>query len=208
MGNDCYELLSIRGARFILFLKQAQDEQPITIVTLNPDVLDRARKLNHLFEPAVSNFKLIMRNAFTTGTVAPRSAQAQNVAIHGDFHVAGFNARQIDFHNPAVCGAVDIRGGTPQAARRPALPVVANHAEIAFKRFAGHSDNSVSRTLEGEKGIRLKSIIEVSLRNRDRREASTDYADYTEASTDYADYTDRLEANQRNLRQIFGLSSS
>src|SRR5438067_1012503 len=150
---------------------------------LNLDMCDRARKLNHLFETAVSDFKLIVRNAFTAGAVAARSAHSQNIAIDGDFDVAGFDARQIDFHDPAIGGAIDIRGRTPQATRRPAVSIVANHAEITFKRFAGHSDNSVSKTFEGKKGIRLRSIIEVSLRNREWREVSTDYADYT-------DYTD------------------
>jgi len=41
-------------------------------------------------------------------------------------------------------------------------------------------------------------IIGISEQNRERREVSTDYADYT----------DWKEADQRNLDEMFGLSSS
>src|SRR5205085_933647 len=148
--------LALRRLGVSLFFTQSERQQPVAVITLNLDMFDRARKLNHFFETAVSDFKLIVRNAFSAGTVTARSAHSQNIAIDGDFDVAWFDARQIDFHDPAIRGAVDIRGRTPQATRRPAVSIVAKHTEITFKRFAGHSDNSVSKTFEGKKGIRLK----------------------------------------------------
>jgi hypothetical protein len=54
------------------------------------------------------------------------------------------------------------------------VSIVANHAEITFKRFAGHSDDSISKTFEGVKGDSSETIIGISAQNRERREASTD----------------------------------
>src|SRR5438067_3136667 len=141
--------LALRRLGVSLFFTQSERQQPVAVITLNLDMFDRARKLNLFFETAVSDFKLIVRNAFTAGAVAARSAHWQDIAIDRDFDVAGFDSRQLDFHDPAIRGAIDIRGRTPQATRRTAVSIVAYHAEITFKRFAGHSDDSVSRTYEG-----------------------------------------------------------
>src|SRR5436305_2903434 len=133
--------LALRRLGVSLFFTQTERQEPVAVITLNLDMFNRARKLNHLFETAVSDFKLIVRNAFTAGTVAARSADSQNIAIDGDFDVAGFDARQIDFHDPAIRGAVDIRSRTPQTTRRPAVPNVANHDDTTVSRFAAHSPN-------------------------------------------------------------------
>src|SRR5438094_516080 len=97
--------LALRRLGVSLFFTQTERQEPVAVITLNLDMFDRARKLNHLFETAVSDFKLIVRNAFTAGTVAARSAHSQNIAIDGDFDVAGFDACQIDLHDPAIAAS-------------------------------------------------------------------------------------------------------
>src|SRR5690349_14543762 len=104
-------------------------------------------KLNHFFESAVGNLELIVRHAFTTSAIPPRSANAQHAIIDGDFDVGRLDAGQIDFHDPAVLGAIDIGGRTPQPTGRPALAIIANHAEVTFKRLAGHTDASIPGTI-------------------------------------------------------------
>src|SRR2546428_5121518 len=121
-------------------------------------MFDRAGKLNHLFKSAVSNFKLVVRHTFAAGSVAARPADAQHVIIERDVHVGRFDAGQIDLDDPAIFAAIDICGGTPQAAGGPALAIITNHAEVTFKRFAGHTDSSVSRSSEGVQGIVLREL--------------------------------------------------
>src|SRR6266403_4481602 len=108
-------------------------------------MFDRAGKLNHLFKSAVSNFKLVMRYTFAAGSITARPANPQHVIIEGDFYVTGFDTGQIDFDDPALLAAIHICRGTPQAAGGPALAIITNHAEVTFKRFAGHADSSVSK---------------------------------------------------------------
>src|SRR2546423_10962222 len=138
-------------------------------------MFDRAGKLNHLFKSTVSNFQLVMRHTFPAGSVAARPADAQHVIIERHFHIGRFNTGQIDFNDPAIFAAIHICRGTPQAAGGPALAIITNHAEVTFKRFAGHTDSSVSKSSEGFQGNRIRGIIEVSRedvsssRNKERK---------------------------------------
>src|SRR6267142_1475053 len=124
-------------------------------------MFDRAGKLNHLFKSAVSNFKLVMRYTFAAGPITARPTNPQHVIIESDFYITGFDAGQIDFDNPTLFAAIYICRGTPQATGGPALAIITNHAEVTFKRFAGHTNSSIS-TPEGFKGNRMRAIIEVS----------------------------------------------
>src|SRR2546423_5532030 len=143
-------------------------------------MFDRAGKLNHLFKSTVSNFQLVMRHTFAAGSVAARPADAQHVIIERHFHVGRFNTGQIDFNDPAIFAAIHICRGTPQAAGGPALAIITNHAEVTFKRFAGHDSSSVSKSSEGFQGNRIRGIIEVSRedvsssRNKDKESKQKD----------------------------------
>src|SRR5436190_7847454 len=124
-------------------------------------MFDRPGEPNHLFKTAVSNFQLIVRDAFAAGTVTPRAADAQQIAIDNHVNVCRFDACQIDFHDPTFWRAIDISRRTPQAPRRPPVTVITNQAEITIKRFAGHKSSSVSKSFEGYSGV-FSWIIEVS----------------------------------------------
>src|SRR6185436_12595441 len=130
---------------FGLLFVQLQDQKPVAIVTIDRDMLYRAGELDHFFEPAVSDLELVMRNAFTAGSITTQSADAQESLVNGNFNICWSDSGQVDFHDPTIVGAVDIGGGTPQTARRPPMAIVANHAEVAFKRFAGHKQLSSVR---------------------------------------------------------------
>src|SRR5256885_13591758 len=116
-------------------------------------MFDRAGELNHLFKSAVGNFQLVMRHAFAARSVAARPPDAQHVRLESDFYVGRFDARQIDFDDPAIFAAIHVGRGTPQTARGPALAIITNHAEVTFKRFAGHDSSSVSKSSKGFRGI-------------------------------------------------------
>src|SRR5437867_11847730 len=117
---------------------QPQDQQPVAIIARHRCVFDRAGKLNRLFKPTVGNFKLVMRDAFATKTVAAQTAYAQQRAINRDLHVLWMDPSQIDFHDPPVRRAIDISRGTPQPSRWSPLAILTNAAEVTIKRFAGH----------------------------------------------------------------------
>src|SRR5882724_7066715 len=116
-------------------------------------MFDRARELNHFFKSAVATFKLVMRHAFAARSVAARAADSQNVVIESDFYIGRFDPGEIDFDDPTIFAAIHVCRRTPQAAGRPALAIITNHAEVTFKRFAGHNSSSVSKSSEGLRGI-------------------------------------------------------
>jgi len=96
---------------------QPQNEQAVMIIAGDRRVLNRTRKLNHLFKPAVSNLELVMRNSFATYAVASQATDAQQAAVDRDLDILGPDARQINLHDPAIPRAVHIGGRTPQTSR-------------------------------------------------------------------------------------------
>src|SRR5713226_6606235 len=117
--------------RALFLFAELQDQETIVIVARDGRMFDRAGKLDDFFEPAVSDFKLIVRNAFTADAVAAQSADAQKRAVDRDLDVSGLDAGEIDFHDPAVVRAIHVRGRIPQTPRRTAgLPV---RAQITIK---------------------------------------------------------------------------
>src|SRR2546421_9218484 len=60
-------VLSARGFR--LLFAQPHNQQAVTIVTFDCGMFDRARELNHFFQSAVGNFKLVMRHAFAACSI-------------------------------------------------------------------------------------------------------------------------------------------
>src|ERR1700687_4916341 len=122
---------SARLFRALFLFAELQNQQTIVIVAGDGRVFDRAGKLNDFFEPAVSDFKLIVRNAFTADAVAAQTADAQKRAVYGALDVSGLDAGEIDFHDPAVIRAIHVGRRIPQAPRRAAGAPV--RAQITFK---------------------------------------------------------------------------
>src|SRR5947209_6830472 len=120
-------------------------------------MIDRAGKLNHFFKPAVSNLELVMRDAFATGAVATRSADAQHPAIERDLNVLGANPGQINFHDPALVCAIDVGRRDPQTARWPLVTRALDQTKVTLKRFAGHNDSSA------EKSSKVKRKFDVQI---------------------------------------------
>src|SRR5229473_1817702 len=103
--------------RALFFFAQLQNQQTVAIVARDGRMFDRAGKLDDFFEPAVGDFELIVRHAFATNTVAAQTADAQERAVDLDLDLSGLNAREIDFHNPAVMRAIHVRRRIPQTPR-------------------------------------------------------------------------------------------
>src|SRR5215471_2073328 len=116
-------------------------------------MFDRAREPNHLFETAVSNLELVVRNAFAASGVAARSADAQQIAVDNNFDVGGFHSGEIDLNDPAISAAVDVCGRAPQAPRWPPVAIITNHPKITIKRLAGHGISSVSHVEGFNQGV-------------------------------------------------------
>src|SRR6266849_7063575 len=122
---------SARLFRALFLFAELQNQQTIVIVAGDGRVFDRAGKLDDFFEPAVSDFKLIVRNTLTADAVAAQSADAQKRAVDRDLDVSGLDAGEIDFHDPAIVRAINVGRRMPQAPRRTAgLPV---RAQITIK---------------------------------------------------------------------------
>src|SRR5229473_6033255 len=127
---------SARLFRALFLFAELQNQQTIVIVAGDGRVFDRAGKLDDFFEPAVSDFKLIVRNTLTADAVSAQAADAQKRAVDGDFDISGLDAGEIDFHDPTVMSAIHVGRRIPQTPRRTAgLPV---RALITIKYFAGH----------------------------------------------------------------------
>src|SRR5258708_1393873 len=118
------------------------------IIARDARVFDRAGELNHLFKTAVGNLELVMRDPFTASTVAARSAEAQDRAVEGNLDISRLDARQIDFHDPSIFGAVHVGRRTPQTSRRPLVARALNQTKITLKRFAGHKRQLRSEIIE------------------------------------------------------------
>src|SRR5215471_6240263 len=118
-------------------------------------MFDRAREPNHLFETAVSNLELVVRNAFAASGVAARSADAQQITVDNDIDVGGFYPGEIDLNNPAILAAIDVCGRAPQAPRWPPVAIITNHPKITVKRLAGHKNSSVSKGRGIQPGVWL-----------------------------------------------------
>ncbi len=138
---------------------QPQDQKPVAIITVDRDMFYRAGELDHFFEAAVGDLELVMRNAFTAGGIAAQSADSQDSRVNGNFNIRRSDSGQIDFHDQTVVGALNIGGGTPQTTRRPPVAIVANHAEVAFKRFAGHKTIAPFVITRGVRlGVRMNEL--------------------------------------------------
>ena len=85
---------------------------------------------------------MIVRDAFAANVVTSPATNGQERTLDIDLDVLGSNSCEIDFHDPTITGAVDIGGGAPQTTRRPPMAIVANHAEVAFKRLARHRNST------------------------------------------------------------------
>src|SRR6266513_1528390 len=128
---------SARLFRALFLFAELQNQQTIVIVARDGCMFDRAGKLNNFFEPAVSDFKLIVRNALAADAVAAQAADTQERAVDHDLDISGLDAGEIDFHDPAVVRAIHVGRRIPQTPRGTAgLPV---RALITIKEFAGHS---------------------------------------------------------------------
>src|SRR5260370_3990941 len=95
------------GALFLF--AESQNQQTIVIVARDGRVFDRAGKLDDFFKPAVSDFKLIVRNTLTADAVSAQAADAQKQAVDGDYDISGLRAGESCFHAPAVPGVVPVR---------------------------------------------------------------------------------------------------
>src|SRR5438477_10592004 len=111
---------SARLFRALFLFAELQDQQTIVIVTRDGRMFDRAGKLNDFFEPAVSDFKLIVGNALAADAVAAQTADPQHGAVDGNFDIGAADAREIDFHDPAVVRAIHVSRRIPQTPRRTA----------------------------------------------------------------------------------------
>src|SRR6266705_3030994 len=85
--------------RALFLFAELQNQQTIVIVARDGRMFDRAGKLNDFFEPAVSDFKLIVRNALAADAVAAQAADTQHGAVDGDFDISGLDAGEIDCHD-------------------------------------------------------------------------------------------------------------
>jgi hypothetical protein len=131
-------------------LTQPQDQKAVMIIALDGCVLDRARELNHFFKPAVSDLELVMRDPFSANTVAAQSADAQDPAVKRDLNISGPNPSKINFHDPAIVGAIHIGRRDPQTPGWTAAAVARalDYSKVTIKWIAGHNDSSAQKSLE------------------------------------------------------------
>jgi len=119
----------------LFIFPQAENEQTVAIIALNGCVADRAGELNYLFEAAVSNFQLVMRDAVAAKTVTTQAAYAQQLSIDCDFDIIRSHSGEIYLDYPPLTRPIYIGRGIPQPARRPAMPrvVTTTTAEEPFE---------------------------------------------------------------------------
>src|SRR5437867_9078368 len=100
-----------------------------------------------------------MRDSFAASTIATRSADAQRLAVEGELDITGANTGQINFHDPAIVGAIDVGRRAPQTSRRPRITRALDRTKVTLKRFAGHHDSSAQKSSGGNRWVNYKGCV-------------------------------------------------
>ena len=106
-------------------------QKAVAIVVCQGSVLNRAGKLETLFQTAVSDLHLLVGVTFSIESIAPAASNYQVRVVEAYLQIVRTNAGQIHLHEPTPGRLVNIRCGIPEASGWSNLVAYRHHGKRA-----------------------------------------------------------------------------